>query len=112
VSEKEYNVMVKPGPGYKTELNALKNKPPWKWPKGAGKLFLKSLRDQEGDLSDRLTAAELAGDLSVVNDKLVEALLVILQNSAEPENLRIRAAISLGPVLEYSCTFGLEANDK
>ena len=103
--------MVKPGPSHKTELNALKNKPPWKWPKGAEKLFLKILRDQEGDLSDRLTAAELAGDLSVINDKLVEALLVILQNSAEPENLRIRAAISIGPVLEYSCTFGLEAND-
>lgn len=103
--------MVKLGMNQITELNTLKDTPPWKWPKGAGKLFLKILRDPGGDPSDRLIAVGLAGDFTVINDKLIEALLVILQNTDEPENLRTRAAISLGPVLEYSCTYGLEADD-
>jgi hypothetical protein len=47
-------------------------------------------------------AADLAGDMVAINDALVDALLAIVVNSAEPEELRAKAAISLGPVLEQS----------
>ena len=47
-------------------------------------------------------AADLAGDLVVINDALVDALLAIVGNAAEPEELRAKAAISLGPVLEQA----------
>jgi len=103
--------MTKPGRNQITELNTLKDTPPWKWPKETGKLFLKILQDPGSDPTVRLLAIDLAGDFTVMDDRLAEVLLDILENEDETENLRTRAAISLGPVLEYSCTFGLESDD-
>jgi hypothetical protein len=76
--------------------------PPWEWPKEAGTLFLNTLANAKAPQSDRLIAAELAGDLVVMNDALAEALLAVVHNNAEPEEIRARAAISLGPVLEQA----------
>jgi hypothetical protein len=45
-------------------------------------------RDDRTDQSDCLLVAELAGDSTVVNDELVDALLSILRNGDAPENLR------------------------
>jgi hypothetical protein len=84
------------------DLNDLKDTPPWEWPRDAAKKFLAVLRNPEAGASDRLAAAELAGDLVAINDALVDALLTIVANAAEPENLRAKAAISLGPVLEQA----------
>jgi uncharacterized protein (UPF0147 family) len=42
---------------------------------------------------------------------LVEALLAILRNSEESQEVRARAAISLGPILEYADTEGFEDPD-
>ncbi len=84
------------------DLNDLKDTPPWEWPRDAAKKFLAVLRNPQAGASDRLVAADLAGDMVAINDALVDALLAIVGNAAEPEELRAQAAISLGPVLEQS----------
>src|ERR1035441_9940655 len=84
------------------DLKTLRDTPPWEWPKGAGKTFLAILRDPHADAADRLLAAGLAGDFTVINDALAAALLSILGGAAEPEGLRARAAISLGPAIEQA----------
>ena len=58
------------------------------------------MRNRQADESDRLLAAELAGDFTVVNDELADALLSILRSDDEPDALRAQAAISFGPALE------------
>ncbi len=78
-------------------MKSLKDIPPWDWPAGAGAMFLDVLRDGQAAESDRLLAAELAGDLTAIDDELVDALLAVLRSGAESEKLRVRAAISLGP---------------
>lgn len=84
------------------DLKRLKDTPPWEWPEDAGEVFLGILRDDEADKSDRFLAAELAGDSTVINDQLADALLSIVRNSDESEKLRGRAAIALGPALEQA----------
>lgn len=94
------------------DLKILNETPPWEWPEDAGKLLLEILTDDRTDDSDRLLATELAGNLTVINDELVDALLSILQSRGETEELRGKAAISLGPVLEYADTDGFEDPDE
>jgi hypothetical protein len=93
-------------------LTTLKDTPPWEWPDGIAATLLDILRGNRGSASDLLLAAELAGDLTVMNDDLVDALLAILRRRDAPEAVRGQAAISLGPVLEEADTedFG-DAND-
>jgi len=43
-------------------IKTLKDIPPWQWPKTAGNMFLDVLHEDQADASDRLLAAELAGD--------------------------------------------------
>jgi len=81
------------------DVKTLSATPPWQWTSGAGKIFLDTLNNRQADPSDRLTAAELAGDLVVMNEDLAAALLAIAGDGSEPEMLRGKAAIGLGPVL-------------
>jgi len=74
-------------------------------------MLRKVLVDQQANESDRLVAAELAGDFTVINDDLADALLTIVCSADEPDQLRARAAISLGPVLEQAYTDGFEDPD-
>jgi len=67
--------------------------------------------DQRANESDRLVAAELAGDFTVINDDLADALLTVVCSADEPEQLRARAAISLGPILEQAETDEFEDSD-
>ena len=64
--------------------------------------FLRVLRNEKAELSDRLLAAEMGGNLVAINDELAEALLSIVGRRDQPEELRARAAISLGPALEQA----------
>src|SRR5208283_5195039 len=82
------------------DLNTLLNTPPSEWPADAGEVSLRTLVDKQASISDRRIAAELAGNLVVMNDKIAYALLTIVGSGDEPEELRAKAAISLGPVLE------------
>jgi hypothetical protein len=83
-----------------TPLRALQATPPWEWPQDAGATILSALRDAQVRPSERLLAAELGGDFVVINEELACALLSILRDKAEPEDLRSQAAISMGAVLE------------
>src|SRR5580704_8565810 len=94
------------------DLKTLLDTPPWDWPRDAGRTFRKILIDHRATESDRLAAAELAGDFTVINDDLADALLAVVCSADEPGQLRAKAAISLGPVLEQVETDGFEdAND-
>jgi hypothetical protein len=93
------------------DLKSLLDTPPWDWPADAGKIFWTILIDPRAKQSDRLVAAQLAGDFTVINDELAETLLTIASSTEEPEKLRARAAISLGPALEQADTDGFEDPD-
>ena len=90
------------------DLTSLLDTPPWDWPDQAGQHFLQVLTQPHAALSDRLVAAELAGDDTVVNEELAQALLAVVRSAEEPTALRARAALSLGPVLEQADTEGGE----
>ena len=85
--------------------------PPWDWPMDAWRTFARVLADQRASESDRLVAAELAGDFTVINNDLADMLLTIAGSADEPEQLRAKAAISLGPILEHADTDGFEDPD-
>jgi hypothetical protein len=84
------------------DLKILLDTPPWDWPRDAAAIFQRVLTDPRADASDRLAAAELAGNLVVMNDELAATLMPIVASAAEPPDLRARAAISLGPVLSQA----------
>ena len=93
------------------DFKTLKETPPWEWPSDAGKTFLRVLRNHRADEGDRLLAAEMMGDSTVIDDELAEALLEVLQGGKEPAELRGQAAISLGPALEEAHMYGFEDPD-
>jgi hypothetical protein len=90
------------------DLTTLRDTPPWEWPEGTAAMLLQILRGDRGSASDLLLAAELAGDVTVIDDELVDALLAILRSGDTPEAVRGQAAISLGPVLEEVDSAGTE----
>lgn len=81
-------------------LKTLENIPSWEWPDEAQTLILGTLSDKRARESDRVLAAGLGGDLTVMNDELAEILLAIVSSIDESDELRSKAAISLGPALE------------
>jgi hypothetical protein len=82
------------------ELKLLPDIPPWDWPPDAAETIYQALTDKSASGTERLIAAELAGDLVVMNDSMAGALLAIVGDAEEREELRAAAAIGLGPVLE------------
>src|SRR5271155_679174 len=78
------------------DLKALRDTPPWDWPRDAGQRFHQVLTDSRAGESDRLMAAKLAGNFTVINDALSDDLLAIVSSGGEPDELRARAAISFG----------------
>jgi len=95
----------------KTNLDSLQDTPPWEWPRDAGELFLEILTDPGASAKDRLTAADLAGDFTVIDDPLSDALMEIAGNAGEPDELRATAVISFGAALEQGDLFGFEDPD-
>ena len=68
------------------DLKTLQDTPPWDWPRDAGKRFQEILVNHQANETDRLIAAELAGDLTVMNDELADALTAIIRRPEEPSN--------------------------
>ncbi|MFH1434910.1 MAG: hypothetical protein ABIJ56_04245 [Pseudomonadota bacterium] len=89
----------------------LKDIPPWDWPEHADAMILETLRDERADGADRAAAVELAGTSAVINDELAEALAAVLESGNEKDELRARAAISLGPALEQANMEGFDDPD-
>ncbi len=75
--------------------------PPWEWPGNAGEMLKEVLDDPSAVLSDRLIAAEMAGDLVVFDNDLAATLLIVVSNNDEPVELRKKAVISFGPAFEH-----------
>ena len=82
------------------DIKSLMELPPWEWPEETGRGLLEIITGEEGGEEDRLTAVELSGETVVIDNEIAQALLNIVSDPNEPEELRGRAAISLGPVLE------------
>jgi len=96
---------------YTMDLEQLSDTPPWEWPEDADVFLLEALRDQGLDASDRLVAAELAGDYTVVNDEIFDVLLSIVSDSDETDEIRGKAAIAMGPALEHAYIDGFDDPD-
>ncbi len=90
------------------DLKTLLETPPWDWPRDTGKLLRRILTDERADESDKLTAARMAGEVTVINDELANCLTGIIRNPEAPVSLRSAAAISLGPVLELADVHEIE----
>ncbi|MFP4040782.1 MAG: HEAT repeat domain-containing protein [Desulfosudaceae bacterium] len=82
------------------DLKQLYDSPPWEWPGNATAIIYKAVSEPGHPESDRLMALELAGEPIVINDRLAEVLMAILQNGREPEEIRCQAVIALGAGLE------------
>lgn len=82
------------------DLTLLAHIPPHEWPPNGGNTLRAALDDRQADESDRLLAAELAGEVVVMDDDLAGTLLSLVGDAGASEPLRCRAALSLGPVLE------------
>lgn len=94
--------------GKTMDLKTLQDTPPWDWPEDTGRMLLGVLKDAKAPEEDRLIAVDLAGDTTVVDDRMAEALLAIAGDDQCSEEMRWRAAISLGPALEHSDLMGFE----
>jgi hypothetical protein len=82
------------------DIQYLYETPPWQWPDDAGETLLEVLQNQAAPVEERRRAAELASSVTVMDDRIAEALLAVLRDPSAAEELRGQAAISLGPVLE------------
>jgi HEAT repeat protein len=82
------------------DATTLQTIPPWEWPPDAGEMLKKILRQRGGDPAERAIAAELAGDLVVMDDEIAELLVSMVRDTAEPDAVRAQSALALGPVLE------------
>jgi len=94
------------------DLTVLQSTPPWEWPRDAGKLLGQVLSDRGAGTSDRVIAADLAGNLVVINDVLAKSLMAVLQSPDEADELRATAAISFGPVLEQGDTMEFDVPEE
>ena len=90
------------------KLTTFIDTPPWEWPEDAGRIILKALHDNKANESERLLAAKLAADSTVINDELADELLAVVGDDKNSDSLRGRAAISLGPALEHAFMDGFE----
>ncbi len=92
-------------------MHTLAETPPWEWPANANEEVLQVLTDGESPEAERLLAAELGGDLTVMDDALAEEFLRILASPGETKTLRAKAAVSLGPAVEEGEIGGFEDPD-
>jgi len=93
------------------DIENLLDIPVWEWPEDAGEMLLKVLRDEHAHISQRMLAAELVGNSSVVNDEIAGEFLSITLNDEEPDQLRSRAVTSLAPALEEGYISGHDDPD-
>lgn len=82
------------------DMEMLAEMEPWEWPAGARRAIKNVLEDAGAAVEERALAAELGGDLVVMDDEMAGLLVRIVKNAQEPAKVRERAAIALGPVLE------------
>jgi hypothetical protein len=94
------------------DIEVIQNTPPWDWPEETGEALIGILNNREAKASDRLLAAELAGDPVVLDDEIALTLLAIVESGNESTEMRVQAAISLGPGLEMSDMMDFDLYDE
>ena len=82
------------------KLKDIAELPPWEWPGNTSDKIKKMMRDHGAPEPDRKLAVEMAGNMTVIDNEISGLLIGVLIDQTEPEMLRSRAAVSLGPVLE------------
>ncbi len=93
------------------DLKTLQDRPSWEWPEGMGKMLTAIFSDDQADPSERLLEPGLAADFVVIGDELIDGLLSIVCNGEETEELRSRAAILMGPALDFAYTEDFDDED-
>jgi hypothetical protein len=88
-----------------SELNELD---PWEWPDDAAATLRQTLEDDGAPLEQRVLAAELAGEIFVINEEMAHLLLGLVRRPDVSANLRCVAALALGPCLEEGDTMGFD----
>jgi len=88
------------------DLKTLLDTPPWDWPRDTGKILQKILSDGRAEESDRVAAAQLAGNLVVIDDEVADTLMAILRDPKESSAVRGEAALAFGAVLEQADLHG------
>ncbi len=90
------------------DLSKLPSRSPHKWPPNAPAAILRTLRDEAAGDAERLLAAELAEALADEHDDLAWALINVLDDPRESEELRAQAAASLSSaVIEWVIRTGM-----
>lgn len=77
------------------DVETLSYLPPWEWPPDSSEAIIDALRSDVADQSQRLLAAQLAGESPHMGDELAEALLAVIRTPDEADAIRGAAAISL-----------------
>jgi len=93
-------------------FRTLQNTPSWEWPADAGKSLRAVLVNRDAPVANRILAADLSGEFTVLDDELAGALLAIVCSDEEPDDLRCTAVISLGPALDDADTMGFDDADE
>ncbi|MBI4909899.1 MAG: hypothetical protein HY820_40145 [Acidobacteria bacterium] len=93
---------------FPTDINLLKETPPWEWPPAAKNIIAGTLKDKSQPEADRALAATFAGELVVMDDDLADLLLASLNDPSDPLEVRSAAAIAFGPALEVIETDGFD----
>jgi hypothetical protein len=86
------------------DIKKLRDLAPWEWPDDTRDALLEVLIDVGAGEQERLLAAEMAGNFVVIDDALAGALLAVVGDASQTDELRSRAAIALGPALEAADT--------
>src|SRR5581483_4651149 len=82
------------------KLTLLDKLPPWEWPPDAERTIVAVLGNRSRPAAERIRAAHLAGENPNITDSQTAKLTAIVADSADPDEVRIAAAIALGPGLE------------
>lgn len=84
------------------DIDKLYETSPSQWPDDAALKIRDTLTDKEASRKERLIAAKLAAEEKVLNDEMADALLDILHDDEESEELRCIAVEAFGPALQYN----------
>jgi hypothetical protein len=82
------------------DLRRLNATPSWRWPKDVGDMIFSVLADHNALFSERILAAKLASDYTVLSDAVAQALLDIAKDPKASISLRCQAVESIGSALE------------
>lgn len=94
------------------DISTLAELAPWDWPEEAATAIRAALESDDTPAEDRELAAEMAGELVVMDDEMAASLLALLRRAELSDEIRGAAALALGPCLEECDTVGFDEPDE